>query len=410
MKRRPLFLLLFTAAAAALFWLRAAKQPVPEVEVATLAPSTEGARVYCCVTDRLRSGESLYDLLLRQGLAPRTALEVGAALRPMLPPSELWPKDQVALFFDPSENLASLEIARSPLERYRLDAKGDGFVARALAIPVDTVTRTVWGRLDESLWNSFVSAGAQPSIIVAFTEVFAWTVDFFREAQPGDAFGVRYAEWLVDDRLVGAGEIDAAYYVRGGDTLWAFGLREGGEQKYYDAEGRSLRKALLRAPLKYSRVSSGFSRRRLHPVSRVYRPHYGVDYAAATGTPVYAAGDGEVRFAGRKNGLGKCIEIRHPNGYRTIYGHLNRIQSGIAPGVRVKQKQRIGSVGQTGNASGPHLHYEVRLGDKPVNPRTLKLPAKGPVPDAQRPYFEARRDSLRQILHLPYGPLLAGIG
>jgi murein DD-endopeptidase MepM/ murein hydrolase activator NlpD len=409
MGRRPLILLLLLVVAAALLWLRAALPP-PAAEVAPPAPSTEGARVYCCVTDRLRSGESLYDLLLRQGLAPRVALEVGAALNPILPPSELWPKDQVVLFFDPSESLASLEIARSPLERYRLDAHGDRFVAQVLAIPVDTVRRSVWGTLDESLWNSFTKSGAPPAIIVAFTEVFAWSVDFFREAQPGDAFGVHYAEWWVEDRLVGAGGIDAAYYVRGHDTLWAFGYSESGVRKYYDASGRSLRKALLRAPLQYSRVSSGFSPRRLHPVSRVYRPHNGVDYAAPTGTPVFAAGDGEIRFAGRKNGLGKCVEIRHPNGYRTIYGHLSRIARGISPGVRVQQKQRIGSVGQTGNASGPHLHYEVRLGNKAVNPRTLQLPAKGPIPDEQRPDFEARRDSLREILHLPYGPLLAGTG
>jgi murein DD-endopeptidase MepM/ murein hydrolase activator NlpD len=197
--------------------------------------------------------------------------------------------------------------------------------------------------------------------------------------------------------------------VRGADTLWAFGFPEKGRVKYYDRDGQSLQKALLRAPLKFSRVSSRFSKRRFHPTAKTYRPHNGTDYAAPAGTPIYAAGDGQVRFAGRKNGLGRCVEIRHPNGYVTVYGHMMKLAKGMHAGTSVRQRDVIGYVGMTGNASGHHLHYEVRQGKKPINPQTLKLPAKGPVPDALRPTFERHRDSLWQLLVPTYGPPLAGV-
>lgn len=368
-------------------------------------PQAFGADVLCQVATELGRGESLYDLLLRQGVSPRLALEAGAALSRVLPPSQLRAHDMFALLYDADSALAMIRVERSPLEQYELHAQGDGFEVQPVQVQVDTMNRTVRGQLSDNLWNSFVSAGASPSIIVAFTEVFAWSVDFFREARPGDGFAVYYPEYYVDDKLVGTGEVAAAYYVRGTDTLWAFGFPGGGQ--YYDEVGQSLKKALMRAPLKFSRVSSGFSRRRLHPVSLTFKPHLAVDYAAGIGTPVLAAGDGQISYAGWKNGLGRCVEIRHPNGYRTVYGHLSRIASGIASGARVSQRDRIGSVGQTGNATGPHLHYEIWQGGTPVDPATLKLPAAGPVSAEVRPAFEHLRDALAPELLPVYGPTLA---
>lgn len=391
----------------AIFWSK--EPPVIPVtqEPVVIQPGNEGAVVYCLVEDKLRSGESLYDLLIRHDLAPRAALAVGDALGKEILPKHLWSSDRFKLVFDESGGLVSLEIQRGALTRFRLDANGDRFDARTITVPVDTVAQAVWGRLNNSLWADFTGAGAPPAIIVAFTEVFAWSVDFFREAQPGDGFGVYFDEIRHNGQLVGTGDIAAAFYVNWGDTLWAFSFGEGKALKYFDAKGKSLKKSLLRAPLKFSRVSSSFSRRRLHPVYKTVRPHNGVDYVASSGTPVYAAGDGIAQFVGRKSGLGKCVEIRHPNGYRTVYGHLRGFAKGVSSGDRVKQGQNIGYVGQTGNASGPHLHYEVRLGNKPVNPRTLKLPAKGPIPSADRDAFEVRRDILIRKLTPPYGPMLA---
>jgi len=381
------------------------EEPSSREVVQANLPPTFGADVLCMVATELGRGESLYDLLMREGLSPKLALEAGAALSHVLPPGQLRAHDLFAFLYESDSDLAAIHLERSPIEKYELVAEGDGFKARPVEVRVDTVFRTVRGRLAENLWTSFVNAGASPSIIVAYTEVFAWSVDFFREARPGDGFSVKYPEYYVDDVVVGTGEVEAAYYVRGADTLWAFRFSQDGQ--YYDYEGRSLRKALLRAPLKFSRVSSGFSRRRLHPVSQVVRPHLAVDYAAGTGTPIYAAGDGQVSYAGWKNGLGKCVEIRHPNGYRTVYGHLSRISSGVAQGTRVTQRDRIGAVGQTGNATGPHLHYEVWQGGKAVDPRTLKLPAAGPVADNLLPAYVAMRDAVVPELLPVYGPILA---
>jgi len=401
------------ATTVALIWVftRWGETPAVPEHVDLHKPSTDGAIVYCLEHDELARGESLYDLLMRRGVSPRQALEAGAALKRVLPPNLLRAGDRFSFFNSSDSVLSLIRLERSALEHFELEAQGESFEARALNIDVDTLYRTVRGSLSDNLWTSFTDAGAPPSIIVAFTEIFAWSVDFFREARPGDAFAVRFSELQVGGKGVGTGAIEGAYYIRNtGDTLWAVAFREKGRAKYYDEKGQSLRKALLRAPLKFSRVSSGFNRRRFHPVYQTYKPHNGVDYSAGRGTPVYAAGDGQVRFAGTKRGLGKCVEIRHPNGYRTVYGHLSRISRGVRTGVHVEQKQQIGNVGSTGNATGPHLHYEVWQGKKAVNPRALKLPARGPIPEALRPDFQRYRDALIQELAPVYGPLLASTG
>lgn len=411
MKPRPLLRgTLVLALFGLLLWLAQGTHPPPEVALDdTSVPSASGAAVLCVHQDRLRTGETLYDLLLRHDLNPRTVLEIASALAKVYPPSQLWPDDDLVLCFTSDGRLAGLEVARTPLERYDVEYHDDVYRARRLDIPVDTVHRAVRGRLDLNLWTAFVEAGAPPELIVSFTEIFAWTVDFFRDVQPGDAFGALFSELVVDGEPVQTGPIRAAYYVRGHDTLWAFGFSEHNTLKYYDANGKSLQKALLRAPLKFSRVSSAFSRRRLHPVHRVYRPHTGIDYAADRGTTVFAAGDGQVRYVGWKNGLGNCVEIRHPNGYKTVYGHLLKFAGGLKSGQAVRQREVIGFVGKTGNANGYHLHYEVRLADRPVNPGTLQLPAKGPVPEARRDEFARRRNVLYSELVPPYGPLLAEV-
>jgi murein DD-endopeptidase MepM/ murein hydrolase activator NlpD len=405
--RRVIFLAGVTAV---LMWVFThwGEPPVMPEHVVLHKPPADGATVYCLEHDELARGESLYDLLIRRGVSPRQALEAGAALKHVMPPNLLRAGDRFSFFSSSDSVLSLIRLERSALECFELAAQGESFQARALDIDVDTLYRTVRGLLTDNLWTSFIDAGAPPPIIVAFTEIFAWSVDFFREARPGDVFAVRFSELQVDGKGVGTGDIEGAYYIRNtGDTLWAVAFREKGQTRFYDEKGQSLRKALLRAPLKFSRVSSGFNGRRFHPVYRTFKPHNGVDYSANRGTPVYAAGDGQIRFAGTKRGLGKCVEIRHPNGYRTVYGHLSRISRGVTTGAHVEQKQQIGKVGSTGNATGPHLHYEVWHGRKAVNPRALKLPAKGPVPEALRADFQKYRDALIQELAPVYGPLLA---
>lgn len=409
MKAKGSLLLLLAGIVSAAAYLNRTRVVLEAPEAHVVAPEACGAPVYCEVADRLKPAETLYDLLLRHRIQPQTVVDIAAALSQQIPPRQLWPGDEFNLFFSPDEQLAALEIERSPLERYRLEYDGDGYNAALVPVDADTLPRSIWGRIDDNLWNSFANTGAPPELIVSFTEIFAWSVDFFREVQPGDAFGAVFSELLVEGEPVQTGAIEAAYYVHGTDTMWAFGFAEGGDVKYYDRAGNSLQKALIRAPLKFSRVSSGFSGKRLHPVYGVYRPHNGCDYAAPAGTSVYAAGDGQVRYVGWKNGLGKCVEIRHPNGYTTVYGHLMGFAKGMSVGKRVDQRDVIGYVGMTGNASGYHLHYEVRVSGRAVNPMTIKLPASGPVPTGLRPYFEDRRDSLFEMLQPTYGPPLADI-
>ncbi|MEW6676269.1 MAG: M23 family metallopeptidase, partial [Nitrospirota bacterium] len=188
----------------------------------------------------------------------------------------------------------------------------------------------------------------------------------------------------------------------------AYRFEYNGTADYYDAEGKSLRRVFLKAPLSFRRLSSQFSRSRLHPILKIYRPHHGLDYSAPTGTPVSAVGDGTVTFSGYKRQYGKLVIIRHPNGYKTYYGHLSKIRKGIKRGIKVKQGQVIGYVGATGLATGPHLHYEIRINNKPVNPLVLKLPQGKKIPEKIMAEFRNLKSQIdTQLASISIHPVFA---
>jgi murein DD-endopeptidase MepM/ murein hydrolase activator NlpD len=273
---------------------------------------------------------------------------------------------------------------------------------------VQTAWRTVEGTITHSLYQSLDDAGAHPSLALALSEVFAWQVDFFR-IQRGDRFRVVFEERRVDGRRIEPGKVVAARFAHHEDDYFAFRFDAGdagdaGASAYFDENGNSLRKALLKAPLRYSRISSHYSRRRLHPVLKRYRPHLGVDYAAPYGTPVRSVGDGKVLFAARKGGNGNYVKIRHNATYTTGYLHLQRFAEGVRPGARVKQGQVIGYVGSTGLSTGPHLDYRFWKNGAAINPLAVDLPPGEPVAPPYRAAFEAVRDGLMPYLTEPIVP------
>ncbi|HHQ48459.1 MAG TPA: hypothetical protein ENK19_06195 [Acidobacteria bacterium] len=224
------------------------------------------------------------------------------------------------------------------------------------------------------------AAGGDAELAVRLAQIFQWDIDFFRDLRKGDRFVVVADRRTVDGRPYGWGELYAARFVNGGRTLTAIAFPdENGRIGYYDLEGRPLRKEFLRAPLKFSRITSRFSLHRYHPILHRRMPHYGVDYGAPVGTPVHVTADGVVRFVGRKGGAGKMISVRHTNGYETNYLHLSRYGRGIHRGVRVRQGQVIGYVGQTGMATGPHLDYRVRHNGRWINPLRIASPPARPL-------------------------------
>jgi murein DD-endopeptidase MepM/ murein hydrolase activator NlpD len=224
-------------------------------------------------------------------------------------------------------------------------------------------------------------------------DIYQWTVDFFG-IQKGDSFTVIYDEKLIDTTHVGIGRIWGAKFTHGGKDVYAIPYKQDDKIKYWEYDGASLRKQLLKAPLKFSRISSKFSYSRLHPVHRVYRPHLGVDYAAPKGTPVHAVADGVVTFKGWGGGGGNTLKIKHAGNLMTGYLHLSRFAKGINQGTRVSQGQLIGYVGSTGTSTGPHLDYRVWKNGKPINPLSVPQEPAEPIKKENKAEFEYVRDRI----------------
>ena len=264
--------------------------------------------------------------------------------------------------------------------------------------PIETKLKTATGTIKSSLWNTMVENNIHPLLAIELSEIYAWSIDFFG-IQRGDRFRVIYEENYVDSTSIGLGKIYACEFQHMGDDYYAFLFDQDSTESYYDEKGKSLKKAFLKAPLKYSRISSRFSNSRYHPVLKIRRPHHGVDYAAPTGTPVHSIGDGVVTRKGyQKMGGGNYLYIKHNSVYTTSYMHLHGYAKGIAPGVRVKQGQVIGYVGKTGLASGPHLDFRVFRNGSPMNPLKVKAPPVEPVKEENMTVFSSLKDSMIQQL------------
>src|SRR5712671_527246 len=251
------------------------------------------------------------------------------------------------------------------------------------------------GVIRSSLFAATDAAGIPDSVGMQMADIFAGDVDFYRDLRKGDRFAVVYEEHTFGGAPVRAGRVLAAEFTNGGKTYRAVYYGKG----YYTPEGNNLRKAFLRTPLEFSRVSSGFGMRR-HPIAHAWRAHKGIDYAAQTGTRVRAVGDGIVEYAGPKGGYGNVVMLRHHGEYSTVYAHLSRIAQGVKRGARVAQNDTIGAVGQTGWATGPHLHYEFRIAGEARNPFSIAMPAALPLPSHELLAFRTQADPLIARLEL----------
>ena len=258
----------------------------------------------------------------------------------------------------------------------------DSLTARRGFKPIHRETETAFGTISSSLWNAMVDGQYDPNLANKLSEVYAWTIDFFG-IQKGDEFELMYERLYVDDKPIGIGKVLASRFRHYGKDQFAFYFEQDSVGDYFDENGQSLMRTFLKAPLKYSRISSGFSNARFHPVLKIYRPHHGVDYAAPSGSPVYAIGDGVITRKGyQKGGGGNYLYIKHNGTYTTAYMHLKGFAKGIAQGVRVSQGQLIGYVGSTGLSTGPHLDFRFFRNGNAVNPLTVESPPAKPVDSA----------------------------
>jgi murein DD-endopeptidase MepM/ murein hydrolase activator NlpD len=249
------------------------------------------------------------------------------------------------------------------------------------AIPYTTKLVTISGTIEDSLFRAVSDIGEEPMLAMDLSEVFAWQIDFFRDLRKGDSFKVLVEKIYRDGNFVRYGKIFSTQFVNSGTRYMAFLFQpKNGRSDYFDEEGGSLRKQFLKAPLSFRRISSGFSRRRLHPVTGKVAPHMGVDYVAPIGTPIRAIGDGKIIMKKKDSVNGRIIKIRHNSTYSSAYAHMNSFASGMATGIQVKQGQIIGYVGRSGRATGPHLHFAMYRNGRYVDPRRVNVPRASSVP------------------------------
>jgi len=346
----------------------------------------------------VRQGSTLQQLLQESGLTAAEALRLSRAVDPVYPVRNLQVGTPYSLIVSPDGRPVRFELWPEPVMGVVAVVDGDTWRADTLERRMDRYVRFITAEIEDNLYASLTAAGADPALVLVVSDILQWDVDFFVDPRPGDRITLIVEEWADAREVVQHGPILALEYEGQKVSAQAYLHRDGEASGYYHPDGTSVRRALLKSPLNYRRISSHFSNRRLHPILRIYRPHHGVDYAAPAGTPVVALGDGTVSFAGRKGGYGRMVSVRHNARLATQYAHFSRMARGIRKGVRVKQGQVIGYVGSTGLSTGPHLDFRCKLNGSFVNPLTLDRPAAEPLPSGAHPAFSHAVDALRGAL------------
>ncbi|MCI0750183.1 MAG: peptidoglycan DD-metalloendopeptidase family protein [Nevskiales bacterium] len=297
--------------------------------------------------------------------------------------------------------LQELTYALDEARTLQISRTGETFETITLAAEIERRPTYATGVINTSPWEAGIEAGLPESLIIEMADLFGYDIDFGQDLRVGDRFTVIYDELYKNGEKLRAGDILAAEFVNQGTTVRTVRYTDPqGHAGYYTPDGQSLRKAFIRTPLDVFRISSNFSTGRRHPVLNRIRAHLGTDYAAPTGTPVKATGDGRITFIGSKGGYGRAIVIKHGASYETLYGHLSRFRSGLSQGSRVQQGQVIGYVGSTGLATGPHLHYEFRVNGVHRDPRKVALPRATPLPRQHLAHFRATSEPLLAQLNV----------
>lgn len=336
--------------------------------------------------------KSLYDALIETGSNAEEATVMSQSLGRSLNMRRLDPEDRYSVIRSTSGKLFHLTLLHG-LARYVATPTSSGRPRTAsYPIAIATESRHASGIVHDSLWISMESVSVPPDVIFHFADAFQWTVDFLTEPRNGDQFAVMWTERKTPEGRILGRRVEALTY-RGSITGKRTGILF--EEDYYDEEGDSLQRMFLRAPLRFSRISSRFTQNRYHPILRINRPHHGTDYAAPRGTSVSSVADGVVVEAQREHGFGNVVKIRHGAVYTTLYGHLSRFGKGIRQGIAVKQGRVIGYVGSTGLANGPHLHFQIEKYNQWVDFLKLDLPFAHSVPSRVRDAFSAKR---KQVL------------
>jgi murein DD-endopeptidase MepM/ murein hydrolase activator NlpD len=351
------------------------------------APAPKPAPVCEVIKATVKSGQTA-TALLGDWLSPLDIHNLSALCDKAFPLSRMRVGRPYAITTQ-DEALRRFEYEIDNEEKLVIERADDGFDVRVEDIPYDVKTCVVDGTIESSLYGAVQTAGEHPALAVRLADIFAWDVDFIRDIREGDSFRAIVEKRYREGTFTGYGRIEAAEFVNRGDRFRGYLFADkNGVEHYYDETGKSLRKAFLKAPLSFTRISSGYSMSRLHPILKIRRPHQGIDYAAPRGTPIKAIGDGVIIKRARGKGAGNYIKIRHNSVYESVYMHMSRYAKGTHRGSRVKQGQVIGYVGATGYATGPHLDFRIKKNGAYVNPRHVKSPPANPVSKALMAQFQ----------------------
>lgn len=355
--------------------------------------------------DRISRGETFGSILLKYGISHQKIHHIDQDFREVFDVRRLRTGKPYELAFPKgdSERTASHMVYHMDAVNYVVFSLGDSLNVERKSKEVTTRQRSITGRIESSLYETILDRGGSPALVMDLSSIYAWTIDFFR-IKKGDYFKLIYEERLVDDSVsIGSGRILACDFNHAGRSFYSFWYKpDSSYSDYFDEEGKTLRKAFLRAPLEYSRISSRYSPKRFHPVLKRWRSHLGTDYAAPRGTPIKATADGTVIASTYTRGNGNYVKIRHNATYTTQYLHMTRQAKGIQKGVAVKQGDVIGYVGSTGLATGPHVCYRFWVNGKQVDPYKQDLPEADPIKEAYRDdYLEHMKELKTTVDALP---------
>lgn len=386
----PLLVAVFLAAAYSAFY-RVAKSPSSGNQE---SPPTSPMEI----RDEVKAGETMFDIFKKHGLDLNQLYRLKEASAGVYRLRRITAGRPYKIALDADNNVLSLTYQIDHQAELNVVREEPGFRAEKVEIAYEVREVGLAGVIENNLVSSLGDGG--PSVLLALdlSDIFSWDIDFSADIRSGDSYRIVVEELRLDGGFRRYGNILAAEFTNNGATHRAYRYEVNGRAGYFDDEGNSLRRAFLKAPLSFRRISSGFSRSRLHPVLKVRRPHLGVDYVAPQGTPVSALGEGTVRFAGWKGANGRLVVLSHPMGYRTHYGHLSRIARGIRPGARVRQGDVIGYVGATGRATGPHLHFQIDRNGRQLNPLGVNLPRGKGVPKDQLAAFRRVKAAMAETL------------
>ncbi len=355
----------------------------PQVEI----PATPAANLPLTIIDGRIGRQPLYNVLVGCGIAPSEVLSLTRSFKGIFDFRKARPKDEYQVSLTPQKKLQKLTYKTDLTNQYVAVRTGDGAFhsyRRKIELEKETVARTF--TIESSLYQAVTGQGERSHLVASFADIFSWDIDFYLYPRKGDTIRMLFEKYYLNGKFIKYGKIIAAQYIGSSNKFSAFLFDDGRQAGYYDENGVPLRKMFRRVPVKFGMRTSSYSTRRFHPISKKYKRHTGIDYGAAHGTPIFATAGGTVAFAGWRGGYGKMVVIRHPNGYKTYYGHCSRLL--VKKGAYVKQGQTIARVGRTGQATGPHVHYELRVNGKPMNPNKIKSTKGNPVPSDQRARFD----------------------